>query len=251
MDTTEHERRILLQNVHNFRDLGGYPTEDGRTTRWRVLFRADALHRLDADELDQLRPLGIRTVIDLRSPAELALGRFPVEDHPVSFHHLPVVDAAAAPEDLAAAAGSEGYLLDRYVEMLARGRERISEAVAVLAADGSLPAVFHCTGGKDRTGILAGLVLSSLGVPDDVVVADYALTGEAMDRLRAWYAEHEPAIAQAMDSYPPAVLGAEPGTMAGLLAHLREVYGSPRGYLLDAGVPEADLTRLEARLLEG
>src|SRR3954447_3221274 len=102
----EPARLVPLEAVHNFRDLGGYPTADGRTTRWRVLFRADALDRLTPADLDQLRPLGLRPVLDLRSPAELALGRFPVEDHPVSFHHLPVVDVSAAPQDLASGAAA-------------------------------------------------------------------------------------------------------------------------------------------------
>ena len=96
-----HPRRLIaLDGVHNFRDLGGYPTADGRTTRWGRLYRADGLFRLTTDDVEALRPLGLRTVVDLRTHEELELrGRFPVEAHPVAFHHIPVLDTTWARPD--------------------------------------------------------------------------------------------------------------------------------------------------------
>ena len=79
-DVNDPRRLIALDGVHNFRDMGGYPTVDGRTTRWGRLYRADGLFRLTTDDVEALRPLGLRTVVDLRTQEEIDLrGRFPVE----------------------------------------------------------------------------------------------------------------------------------------------------------------------------
>ena len=93
------DRHILLEGAVNFRDLGGYPAGDGTRTRWRRLFRADGLGELTADDLEVVRTLGIRTVIDLRSEFELERSRFDVDAHPVAFHHFPFVDQLPDAED--------------------------------------------------------------------------------------------------------------------------------------------------------
>ena len=112
--------------MHNFRDLGGYPTSDGRTTKWRTLFRADGLYRLTSGDVALLEPLGLRTVIDLRSAAELdERGRFPVDAHPVVFHHLPIVDADVGHEaDRPNYERDEDFLIWAYQEMLTVGGRR-------------------------------------------------------------------------------------------------------------------------------
>src|SRR5262245_47528026 len=90
---THPDRLVALEEVHNFRDLGGYPTSDGRVPRWHKLYRADGLHRLDGPDLEVVRALGLHTVIDLRRPDEIAEhGAFPVADHPVDYHNLSVLD---------------------------------------------------------------------------------------------------------------------------------------------------------------
>ena len=110
-----------------------------------------------------LRPYGLRTVVDLRMAHELEeKGRFPVDTYPVTFHHLSVMDKtwdreAAAREDLPAA----DFLHARYTEMLDEAGPRYADALRLLAAPDALPAVFHCAAGKDRTGLLAMLVLGA------------------------------------------------------------------------------------------
>src|SRR5689334_2931769 len=100
-DTIAPRRRLELEQVFNFRDLGGYRTVDGPQLRWGRVFRADGLHRLTESDLEAVRRLGLRTVIDLRTPAELAeRGTFPVDAHPVDFHHLPIIDVVWDPDDL-------------------------------------------------------------------------------------------------------------------------------------------------------
>jgi protein-tyrosine phosphatase len=257
------ERLIKLEAVHNFRDLGGYPTADGRRTRWGQLYRADGLHRLTPADIDVLRPLGLRTVLDLRTAGELAeRGTFPIDAHPVDFHHLPVIDVTWDRDERPGTArngrdgndvGSEAavaFLTVQYRALLDEGEPRLADAFGLLARDGALPAVFHCAAGKDRTGLLAALVLSSLGVADDVVAEDYGLSREAMVRTLEWAGRQSAELLALWEQVPSIHLAAEPAAMLQLLSELHDRHGSVREYVMGIGVGEDVLTTLEDTLLE-
>jgi protein-tyrosine phosphatase len=232
------ERRIVLDNVHNFRDLGGYSTTDGRSIRWRMLFRADGLAGMSAADLEVMRELGLRTVIDLRSNKELdERGRFPHEDVPVSYHHFSVIDTTWTEDTERVVPDDEAeWLTWAYEQMLDRGAPRFADALRVLAEAEVYPAVFHCAAGKDRTGLLSALVLALLGVSDDDIVADYALTAEAMQRMREWIQINRPEGASLFDEVPSAYLSADPSAMRRTLARLTEEHGSIRSYVASIGV---------------
>ena len=240
------ERLIALEGAVNFRDLGGYATEDGQRTRWRVLFRADGLSELTETDLDVMRELGIRTVVDLRSGQEVEQSRFNVEAHPVTFHHFPFIKALPNVEDFERA---PGFLSTQYTEMLDEATPQIIGALSALAAPDARPAVFHCTAGKDRTGLLSALVLSLLGVPEETVVADYALSGAAMSRLRAKLIEKYP-DGKSLIADSDVLFSADPSNMVALFAHLRNRYGTVAGYAARVGVPEDVVQRLRQSLLE-
>jgi protein-tyrosine phosphatase len=243
-------RLVALEAVHNFRDLGGYKTSDGRTTKWRTLFRADGLYRLTPGDVVLLEPLGLRTVIDLRSDTELAeRGRFPVDAHPVVFHHLPIIDATWSTTDQPAYQRDEDFLIRAYQEMLTVGAPRFAMAFEALAQPDALPAVFHCAAGKDRTGLLAALLLGSLGVSHDDIVADYALTVEGMARFRVWAAREWPEWTERMASLPPAFTAALPEAMRHIVEELHAEHGSLREYVRSIGVSDATLATLESVLL--
>jgi protein-tyrosine phosphatase len=248
------DRLIPLHNVHNFRDLGGYETADGRHTRWRTLFRADSLSHIEGDDLAAVRSLDLRSVIDLRMAAESEKwGRFPIAEHPVDYHHLSLLDVMWDPEEAPAADGGPEvatFLHGRYMDMLDSGGANLGYAVRVLARPGALPAVFHCAAGKDRTGMLAALVLSSLGVPDEVIVADYALSGAALGRLFTWAERNPPEVLASLREAPAAHLAAEPDAMTAVLESLRREHGSARGFLAGVGVSPDVFTALESALLE-
>jgi protein-tyrosine phosphatase len=247
---TTPERLIRLEAVHNFRDLGGYATADGRELRWGSLFRADGLQRLSPADVEAIKSLGLHTVLDLRTDRELAeRGTFPVDAYPVTFHHLPVIDvtwdlAPSIPEDDAVR-----FLFEQYQSILAFGEPLFAKAFHVLALPGALPAVFHCAAGKDRTGILAALVLGALGVPHDVVAEDYGLSRDAVERTRRWAETNNPEAAAAWAKVPASHMAAEPEAMAALLALLTERHGSVRRYVTSIGVPNALLLHLESELL--
>ena len=243
-------RLVALEAVHNFRDLGGYATADGRSTLWRTLYRADGLYRLTPADVAVLEPLGLRTVIDLRSETELdERGRFPVDAHPVVFHHLPIVDATWANLDRPKYERDEDFLIWAYQEMLTVGAPRFAKAFEALAEPGALPAVFHCAAGKDRTGLLAALLLGSLGVSHDDIVADYVLTVEGMVRFREWAAREWPEWSERMKSMPPAFAAALPEAMRHIIDELCAEHGTIRSYVKSIGVRDDTLATLESVLL--
>lgn len=246
-------RVVRLDAVHNFRDLGGYPTADGRSTRWRTLFRADGLYRLAGADLEVVRGLGLQTVIDLRTEEEIDLrGKFPLEYHPVNFHHLPVMDVlwSQMPDVEVSDRDPAEFLEWAYLHMLSECSERFARVIDHLAEPEVLPAVFHCAAGKDRTGVLAMLILGALGVHDEYIVADYALTADATERTREWARRDAPDLYERMADLPSAFTAAVPEAMFAVIRTIKERHGSVRDYVLHLGVPADSLTRLEAALLE-
>ncbi|MCF2529044.1 tyrosine-protein phosphatase [Yinghuangia soli] len=238
-------RRIAFDNLHNFRDLGGYRTRDGRTVRHGRLYRSDSLGKLRGDDWELYLRLGIRTVIDLRYDWEADRnGRVP--EHPgqvylnLSIEHRPYDQAAIDPD-----ADPWRYLADRYAEVALDGAQELREALEAIAAEDA-PQVFHCTSGKDRTGLLAALVLILLDVPEETVLDDFALTELSTARLRAdWEAAH-----------PDRVLGwpgygrAPAEVMRLVLADLAADYGSVHDYVAKhLKVDEATVALLRTRLL--
>src|SRR5262249_27652041 len=243
----QKSRLIDLEGCLNFRDLGGYPAADGRTVRWRRGFRSDALHLLTRRDVGRIRDeLGVRDVIDLRSSAEVrSEGQGPLVEHAVRFHHVPLFDAEVRSEDRERAA--QITLADRYMFLAELAGDRIARVVGLLA-DADAPAVYHCAAGKDRTGVISALLLGLLGVPDDVIVADYVATRDTLDaiidRLNALEGYRT-----MLASLPPDTLHANPETMIEFLERLRARHGSVEAYALRAGVPADAVARLRERLL--
>ncbi len=240
------DRHILLEGAVNFRDLGGYPAGDGTRTRWRRLFRADGLGELTADDLEVVRTLGIRTVIDLRSEFELERSRFDVDAHPVAFYHFPFVDQLPDAEDFER---HPGFLGAQYLAIARSAGPQIRGALEVLAAPGALPAVFHCTAGKDRTGVLSAVVLSLLGVDEPTVVADYALSAAAMEHLRDKLRRRFPDALGAITEVDE-IFSAAPEQMEVLLDYLGERYGTVASYVEELGTPHGVVEALRAALVE-
>ncbi len=242
-------RHVDFEACFNFRDLGGYQTGDGRTVAWGRVYRSDMFHRMTSADRDRLLQLGLRTVIDLRSTNEVnRWGRF--DHHVVDFHHQPVFEEETTrlpplptfgdpePDDKAAA----------YLVMAEEGAPAIAAALRVLAG-GSLPAVFHCAAGKDRTGILAALLLTALGVPEETVLGDYQLTEASLPRQIDWLERYEPEEAGELASRPGWLLAAPAHVMRAFLDGLGRRHGSPMAYLYDIGVDDGVLGELRARLL--
>jgi protein-tyrosine phosphatase len=245
-----HEQRFVpLDGAFNFRDLGGLPTRDGGTTRPGVMFRSDALHHLVPGDVERLTELGMRTVIDLRSAVELErTGRGPLEDTDMQWLHAPLSHGDAAAGRVLPPALAEGDLGRHYVNSLAERTETLAAVIEHLATRANLPAVFHCTAGKDRTGMVAALVLSLVGVPDDVIVHDYTLTDDrmvfVMERIRASGDFPEP-VTPMLER----VGRAEAASMETFLAAVRATHGDAEGWARDAGLSGDTITALHAVLV--
>lgn len=251
-ETVNHpDRRIVLEAVHNFRDLGGYPTIDGRITKWRRIFRADGLQRLTSADLTNVKELDVRTVIDLRSADELSeRGTFPVDLHEVDFHHLPIIDATWDPDEAGETMHDEAeFLLAKYHLMLREGGRRVGRAIGLVSAVESGAVVFHCAAGKDRTGIVAALLLAGLGVSDELIELDYAMSADAAQRVRTWVLEQAPEYLEQFSKVPPVFFAAHPDAIGGLLRDLREDHGSIREYCRTIGVESDAWERLEKAFL--
>lgn len=238
-------RHIEFERLHNFRDLGGYRTQDGSTVVWGALYRADSLGKLAGTDWERFLELGVRTVIDLRYPWEIeAKGRIPEPERFTyanhSIEHRPYDQAEIDPDT-----DPWRFLADRFAEVAEDGVAEIRAAIELLA-EGPGPAVFHCTSGKDRTGLIAALVLTLLGVDEEQILADFALTELATARLTAdWHTAH-PGRTMRWPSY-----GRAPAEVLSLtLADLATRYGSVDSYLADeVGIGPATAERLRARFL--
>lgn len=243
------DRLLPLTGAFNFRDLGGYPAEGGRVTRRGRLFRSDGLHQLTDGDVDLLRSIGLATIIDLRTPGEVEqTGRGRLGDQAIGYHHLAVVQQTGG-EAVGAPAPPGDDLAERYLWYLDTGREALVTALGLVADPANHPLVFHCTAGKDRTGVLAALVLDILGVEPAVIVADYVITADRLelivDRIR-----NDPAYSAGMSKVPASRFTVEAGTMERFLDGLRSDFGGARSWAVGAGLSPGDLDRMRADLLE-
>ncbi|MEV0319891.1 tyrosine-protein phosphatase [Streptomyces sp. NPDC050658] len=239
-------RHIDFDRLHNFRDLGGYRTRDGRTVRWGRLYRSDSLAKLAGADWDRFLGLGVRTVIDLRYPWEIeAKGRVP-DAEGIAYVNLSVEHRPYDQAEIDPALDPWRYLADRYAEVALDGADELRAALETIA-DENAPQVFHCASGKDRTGLLAALVLALLDVDEDTIAEDFALTELATERLIAdWRAAH-PDRTLRWPGY-----GRAPQEVIRLfLADLNATYGSVRDYAVKhVGIDEELIDRLRTRLLD-
>jgi protein-tyrosine phosphatase len=243
-------RLVALERSFNFRDLGGYVGHQGMVTRWGTLFRSDTLHELTGPDVETLRSLGLATIVDLRTRRELEhTGRGPLADESMAFRHLSLIRDGEG-EAMAAPAPPGDELSLRYGWYLEGGRDSLVAALLLLADPVNLPLVFHCAAGKDRTGVLAALVLDILGVAPEVIVADYVITAERMPMILDRY-RSDPALAARMDQVPATRFSVEARTMERFLADLYHRFGGARGWALAAGVGADQLDRIGEQLLVG
>ena len=246
-------RRLAVVGTHNLRDIGGYLATDGRRVRPLTLLRSDALHAIDDEGRRYLSDLGLRSSIDLRELDERTAAPSAVPEE-VRLIEIPLF-TSAAPGELVAGAGALDRRslpsLEAIYELLVTTRGPIIvEVIRALIEPGALPAVVHCTAGKDRTGVVIAIVLAALGIPDDVIAADYAATSMFLgEEFRAQAVARN--IVPGYDGERlTKMLACEPEYVLTALATVREAHGSVEAYLMTAGLTSDELETLRTALLE-
>ena len=247
--------RVGLAGTANTRDLGGYRTADGLQVRAGLLYRSDSPHRLAGDDIAVFERLGIRTIVDLRSYAELdRLGRPPLAPTVRVYLHAPL--RVAAPGDVAAGNLPAGLRLDAdltlgavYRHFLAQSDAEIRAILRLLSDEQAYPALFYCVAGKDRTGIVAALVLALLGVPDETIAADYAATADSFARFLELARQDDALGDLGRGQAAASLLGAEAETMLSFLGWIRAEYGSVEKLAAAIGIDGPAIDALRRTLL--
>src|SRR6201987_4575204 len=240
-------RHLNLAGASNFRDVGGYPASDGRSVRWRKIFRSNHLGHLTDADIDIVRELGVRTAFDFRGSEERTAAVCKVEE--IEVHSLPIEPTvvAALRARLQARALSSADALDIMRESY-RGYVRLNthsfrELFAHLV-DGEGPLVIHCTAGKDRTGFACALILHALGVPEKTISEDYLLTNRFYRRDPASAPDLPDEVRQAIGSVNASFLAAGFETIS-------ERYGDLEGYFRDGlGLGARERSELKKRYLQ-
>ena len=238
--------RVELGGVYNVRDLGGYAGADGRTVRRGMLFRASSLHRLtDAQAWEEF---GASTVIDLRYTRERSA--FPLPEFIDEATHVSMLpdDWHASEEDRAVTPIE--FLAWVQQQMLEVGATTVPQLLAKLSEPDAFPAVFFCMAGKDRTGFVAAVLLAVLGVSDQDIAEDFALSGDEVVALVDWLKTREDFEEHPMMNQHIDLLRAPRAAMELFLARVEADYGSLADWVLTLDIPQDTVDTLRDRLLE-
>jgi protein-tyrosine phosphatase len=275
VSSTRTDRWLRLDGTTNTRDLGGLPTTDGGTTMPGRILRSDNLQTLsEADVRRLVDDVGLRQVVDLRTTAEILLeGRGPLRGVPEVVHrHFTLLPERGHHTDVFAVEDDDPLedLPDDWVETLLplqetehddgeppavraylgylqHRDEAVVGALRALADAGPGASLVHCAAGKDRTGVIVALALAVAGVPDEEIVADYAMTADVIDALVAKLAA-SPTYAEDMARRDVAGHAPRAETMRRVLEWIDERFGGPAAWLEEHGFGPADQRRLRARL---
>jgi len=250
-------RRLEMDGPSNFRDLGGYPTIDDRSTRWGRVFRSDGLHELSEADHVRLRELDVTIVFDLRTEAEVtaAPDRLPAG---IDHVHLPMSSDVAQQRGMLERIQSgdlpkfdEDDMAEGYLRMLEGCGDHLAQVVAAVAEGHGV--VFHCTAGKDRTGITAMTLLGLAGVAEPHILDDYELSARYRSHAREgtnWFAERIREAGYDPDDYH-AMWGSPRPAMRKTLDGFRARWGDHGTYLRAIGVPDDVAAAARRRLRAG
>ena len=237
-------RELRLQIAHNVRHVGGYETEDGRTTN-ENLIRSAGLHRLTPEALGTLRDVGVATVVDFRSEAERERDRTPdLEHYGIQKVLAPVWDKDASPPGMAGEFPGYAAVYPLFLDAGTFAYRTLFETIA--DSEGRL--IFHCAAGKDRTGVAAALLLDVAGVPERTILEDYSHSAEL---LRPVLNEWLPKMAErgVTEEMALKLMASDAADMESTLSVVRERWGSAEGYLEHAGVSAGVIASVRARMV--
>jgi protein-tyrosine phosphatase len=250
----KYSRHIKFENILNFRDIGGYRTRDGRAVAWRRIFRSGDPRRMTVNDVKKIKEkLGIAAVLDLRSPTEFEQ-RWEVDllqEIGARYYNIPYRPGDASyyqkEMEMYTTCSNMGEVYLSRTRNKAFGK-RVVESLEIIAVEDNHPLVFHCGAGKDRAGILAAFLLSALGVAENDIIKDYALTAPSMKEIRK-RVNNDPSAPEDIKKLPDFAWEAAPESMALFLSTLKSECGSARGYLEANGAVPSLFGQLKRALL--
>jgi len=248
-----YERHLRFKSVSNFRDIGGYRGDLGKRVAWRRIFRSGEFRNVTTEDIKRLtEELSVKTVLDLRSSSELKNnGKGLLEGSPVRYCNIAfMTDDDGDPEANAKKYDQMVNLGDFYVELMSSKEYggKIIQALEIIGDPANHPLVFHCAVGKDRTGMLAAMLLTLLGVKEADIIEDYTLSAPYMVEVKAKFLA-DPKVREAAPKIPDIFWGAVAPSMEILLNWLKKEYGSAEQYLKDMGMPAGLPAQLKNILL--
>lgn len=247
-----YQRVIPFENIQNFRDLGGYKTRGGRIIAWRRVFRSGEMYRMTPADFKKLKDkLGIKSVIDLRSDFEIAKdGLGLISGSGIKYFQVPLIkDGGDKEANIRRYSGHTN--MGQFYVCLSRQKDYINgiiDALEIISVPENHPLIFHCSAGRDRTGFLASILLSVLGVPGGQIEKDYCLS-EPCIRHIINQKKANPEINDVNTGLPEYFWETTPASIALLLSTLNKYYGSVEKYLVHQGAEPSLVKRLESVLL--
>jgi protein-tyrosine phosphatase len=186
-EQTVASRLVLMDSIQNLRDLGGYLSKRGQTTRWGTVYRSGEIGRMSEWDTLRMNRLKIKTLIDLRTPSEAAAS--PVKNAKARLLHIPVTpdmnDILYRTLDGRVKKGDGSlFMQDLYLQYITENSQAFAQALSVFLDESNYPILFYCSLGKDRTGFLAALLLAALDVPEETIFSDYVATNDYIDLRR-------------------------------------------------------------------
>lgn len=235
----KHYIRLPLEGTANTRDLGGYSTKDGHSTPWHAFLRSDDVCDLTDADIAFLKDYGLKTVIDLRSAPELQMRPNPFSEDPNILYHNVSLFENASPTVLKSA--PKDFLKSMYIEMLEDHKEQVFAIFDSIEKAPQGTILFHCAAGKDRTGIIAMLLMGLVKVPNRDIVSNYEVSFTNLKRNAYFKAHEDPSspLLQSANAY-----------MEDTIRYINAQYGSIEAYLLSTGLTPTQLDRVKARFTE-
>ncbi|MBC1372983.1 tyrosine-protein phosphatase [Listeria booriae] len=254
------ERTIPLEGCFNFRDLGGYVNTAGKTVKWGKLYRSSLLTNITEKDKDTLEKLGVSWICDLRSTSEIAAKPTPAIAH-IKNRHIPIGTAkneSTESQKIDIPDDHRVYepLMGESYRVFAQSKDGFREIFTDIIEKEEVPFLFHCTAGKDRTGVLGALLLKLLDVPENTILADYELTNQYADNILGEMQGLVNAFSNSekkidVENFRP-MAEARPAYLKIAFDEMQKEYGSVDAYLEKGiGITPSEKAKFQTMMLEG
>lgn len=241
----KYDRFIPIKGAWNFRDTGGYITKNGKSIKWKNVYRAGQLSKITEEDISYLKDLGIKTIIDLRTIRELETQPNVVMDN-INDIHMPINDSDYCEDNCKTNKNLNEVMKNSYMYMIDKRAEKFGHVLKLFTSEENFPIVFHCMAGKDRTGITALLLYMIAGLDEDTIISDYTLSNYASSRILDYF---ETFGLDREEMYEYAI--ADEKWIIDVIDYINEKYNNVEEYLISkAGLTKEEVDSIYYNLIE-